>query len=104
METYCFKNEEAQEKDCVSLEAYKEYSLFKWDRWMKYLIGRRVHLKSTKGMFLVKRVTKNKLLMSCNTREDFWVHNSDFLKLAGGKYKSQRVYYHDDPDVTGLPY
>jgi hypothetical protein len=53
--------------------------------WMTGLVNKRIHLKNTRGMFKVLRVTKNKLYITCNKWDQGkWVHNSDFKCLSGG--------------------
>ena len=88
-------------------QVYAEYSACKRSSWLQHLVGHKIHLKSRAGMYTVKRVTKNKLCLTCNKWQagtELWVDNSDFSKLAGGKYQNQITRFHEDPNITGLPW
>lgn len=76
--------------------------------WMSHLIGHKIHLHSFPGMFTVNKVSKNKLCVTCKKwrgREE-WVHNSAFIKIAGGIHSFRDLSYlkKEDPDVEGLPF
>jgi hypothetical protein len=74
--------------------------------WLTHLIGRKIHLRTLNGMYTVVRATKYKLCLTANTiaPKEFWVDNSEFRCIAGGKYRNQVTRFHEDPEVTGLPW
>lgn len=55
-------------------------------KWMNHLIGHKIHTWSFRGMYTVKRVSENKLCITCKRWEgrEEWIDNSSFIKIAGG--------------------
>jgi len=76
--------------------------------WMTDLIDHKVHLRTFRGMYTVVKASKNKLCVTCkrwNGREE-WVHNSSFIKVAGGIHsiKDESFIKREDPNKDNLPF
>lgn len=71
--------------------------------WMTHLVGKKIHLYSIDGIYTVIKATKNMLEITCNSWNcTKWIFNNDFRCLAAKQ--PIREYYHEDPEISGLPW
>jgi hypothetical protein len=76
------KLQEQYENEQILIDYYKNRKTF-----LTNLINKKIHIKSRQGIYTVKRVTKNKLCLTCKSwydKKEMWVDNFDFKCLAGG--------------------